>query len=72
MQTQLKPTLETLAAELKKRFFTVEVCKGFLAVKYTKAAPKIGYAVHGLEVHFGRKLCVTHSTDKGFYIAFYL
>jgi len=70
MQTQ-QPTLDNLAAELKKRFFAVEVCKGFLAVKYTKDAPKIGYTPHGLEVFFGRKLCVTNRTDKGFYISFY-
>lgn len=62
--------LEQLKTELKKRGFIVESCQNFLNVKFTPQAPKIGYALHGLEIHFNRKLKAMDKTDKGFRVAF--
>jgi len=62
--------LEELKTELIKRGFSAEICKDFVAVKFTPKADKIGYALHGLEVHFNKRLVKSAQTDKGFYLAF--
>lgn len=63
---------EELKKELEKRGFSVEMCKGFLNVKYTPKAPRMGYTLNGLEIHFNKKLVVVNRTDTGFYVAFSL
>jgi hypothetical protein len=64
------PTLQNLCSELNKRGFSATIHKDFVVVKFTPAATKIGYTLHGLEMQFSRRLVKTCQDGKGFYLAF--